>query len=184
MTPLFVLTLYPLWAVSVLGAITMLRLGRHTRGGLLVLCIMLAGWVSLLIVARLASAPIAERIVPVGMLLAGGFAHAAHDLGGGTVRWLPALFYVYGIVVAILGALAPGWLYAPGLRATGPLFWPLFVVSAAGVVWLLAWMVHAALSVSGRERRRRFVRDRCSCCRRGPPRGCRSAAFARSSADR
>jgi signal transduction histidine kinase len=157
MTPLLVLTLYPLWAVSLVGAITTLRLGRHTRGGLLVLCLMLAGWVSVLVIARLAAAPIAERVVPAGMLLAGGFAHAAHDLGGGSTRWMPIAFYVYGAAVAVLGALAPGWLYAPGLRATGPLFWPILVVSAASVFWLFAWIIRAALAVSGPERRRRLV---------------------------
>ena len=49
MTTFAALALYPLWAFAMTVFVTVLRLGRDTRRGLLALCLSLAFWVTGLI---------------------------------------------------------------------------------------------------------------------------------------
>ena len=67
MTPFAALALYPLWAVAMTVLITVLRLGRDTRRGLLALCFFLALWVTgLILLESPLTAAVAERVVPSG----------------------------------------------------------------------------------------------------------------------
>jgi signal transduction histidine kinase len=157
MNALPALTLYPVWALAMLMATTALRLGRSART-LVTLCLQLAGWVTVLVLLRHPhTSAAAERLVPAGMLLAGGFAHAGAELLGRRSRALVMAAYLFGALVALLGLLAPRLFYGPGLRDIGPLFWPLFVVSGASSLALLAWMFQGARQGRGGQRRRRLV---------------------------
>ncbi len=156
MTPFTALGLYPLWAAAMTVLITVLRLGRETRRGLLLLCFFLALWVTgLILLETHETAALAERVVPSGILLGAGFFHASSDLVGGVRARTVALAYAGCGAVSVLGLVAPHLLYAPGARAPGPLFIPVAIVAALWSAAQIAWVARSALAVTGLERRRR-----------------------------
>ncbi len=156
MTTFAALALYPLWAVAMTVFITVLRLGRDTRRGLLALCFFLALWVTgLVLLESPETAVLAERVVPMGVLLGAGFLHAGADLTHLAHRAAVRLGYALAGAVALLGAVAPRALYAAGARAPGPLFIPIAVVSALASAALVLWLARATLDARGTERRRR-----------------------------
>lgn len=151
-----VLTLYPLWAVSMAVGLTALRLGRSTGRGLVILCFGLTFWVTgLILLNNPATTALGERVAPAGTLLAGAFLHAGADVAGLTRRRAVQVGYAFGAAVAVLGMAAPHLLYAPGGRAPGPLFFPLAAVSAVAAALQIAWLVRLAREGSDRDRRRR-----------------------------
>jgi len=162
-----VLTLYPLWSVSVMVGVTTLRLGRQASTGLVSLTFALALWVTGLVLAQHpATRPIADRLLPAGILMAAGIVHAGLDLharerhaeGEGTpsTRRARVLVAAYGacLVVALLGAIAPNVFYAPGLTAPGPLFFPFAGLAGLGRCGVLVWLARAARSSCGLTRQR------------------------------
>jgi signal transduction histidine kinase len=156
MTPFAVLALYPLWAVAMAVFITVLRLGRDTPRGLLALCFFLALWVTALILLESPeTAAFAERFIPAGGVVAGGFVHAGLDLTRAPRRALVWIAYALASAVAIAGGLAPRLLYGPGVRGAGPLFVPIGLISAAASIAVILWLARTALAVEGTERRRR-----------------------------
>jgi signal transduction histidine kinase len=156
MTPFAVLALYPLWAVAMAVFVTVLRLGRDTRRGLLALCFFLALWVTgLILLESPATSSIAERVVPAGVLLSAGYLHAGTDLTQGVRPAAVWAAYVVTGAIALVGLVAPRALYAEGARAPGPLFIPVAVVSAAASCALIVWLARAAREATGIERRRR-----------------------------
>jgi signal transduction histidine kinase len=149
------LALYPLWAVSVVVLITVLRLGKKTRLGLLSLCFFLAFWVtSLILLESPATASLAEHVAPSGILLGAAFVHAGFEMIGAERRGLVPLAYGLAAAVALLGALDPRLLYAAGARAPGPLFVPLAALSALGSIALFLWLCQQTLAATGRDRLR------------------------------
>ncbi|HEX4416973.1 MAG TPA: ATP-binding protein [Kofleriaceae bacterium] len=161
MTAAGALILYPSWAIAVLLVATAARLGRATGRGLLVLCSLLAMWITLVILIELpATCGLAEHLVPFGMLQAGGYVQATLDLSaqhGLTARrgqrWIPWLGYGWGAACGGLGAVWPRGLYGPGLVGPGPAFWPITGLAAIGAVTVAGWMVHEARRRHGPARR-------------------------------
>lgn len=152
------LALYPLWAVSVLVGATAFRLGRARPLGLVALCVVHAIWVTgLVLLEHPDTAALAERVLPAGMLLGGAFVHAGADLTATPHRALVAAGYGWGAVVALVGAVAPRLLMSEGLSGPGPLFWPVAVPSALGVVAVGVWLLRSARSAAPRARRRIHV---------------------------
>jgi len=159
-----VLTLYPLWSVSVMVGVTTLRLGRRASTGLVSLTFALALWVTGLVLAQHGAArPIADRLLPAGILMAAGIVHAGlelHDQAEGErgppERRTRILIAVYGacILVALLGAIAPNMFYAPGLTAPGPLFYPFAALAGLATCSVLVWLARAARSSHGLARKR------------------------------
>ena len=133
MTPAIALTFFPLCAVALTIGLVALRLGKETRGGLVVLSSGLAVWATGLILL-LTGARIAERVLPLGMLLAGAVLHAGTDVARQRAprRRSVTLAYGFGVLVALTGFFAPRLLYGEGARGPGPVFLPLAVV-ASGV---------------------------------------------------
>src|SRR5262249_10589022 len=97
-------------------AATVIRLGRHTRRGLLSLCFSLAFWVAGLILLESPAAEIAERVVPMGALLAGAFVHAGADVTRLSRRAVVYAAYAGAGAVAMVGVIDPRLLYAKGAR--------------------------------------------------------------------
>lgn len=156
MTTFAALALYPLFAIALTVALVSLRLGRRTSVGLLLLCGCLALWVvGLVLLASFETSGLAERVLPLGMLLAGAYVHAAIDVAGLRAPRLLFVAYGWGVAVATLGALAPRLLYGPSARAPGPLFVPIAVASALGTAACLGWLVRLARHARGRDRVRR-----------------------------
>ena len=156
MTELAALTLYPLWAIALMIGVTALRLGRSKGRGLALLCLCLAGWVSGLILLESPPAPgIAERVLPIGLLLAGAFVHAGADLARVERRGFVGITWAGSILIALFCSAFPHILYAPGARDPGPLFWPIAALCSVGTAIVLAWLARAAFLVEGHERRRR-----------------------------
>ena len=151
-----VLALYPLWAVALLLAATAIRLGRASGRGLTALCFFLAMWVTgLILLETPAAAPIAERFVPAGILLAGAWTHAAADVGAAPGGRRVVIAYTLSSLVALHGLVAPRLLYGPGARSPGPLFVPIAVASAIGSAHLCFQLARSALASRGADRRRR-----------------------------
>jgi hypothetical protein len=101
------IALYPLLAIAGLVAITALRFGRKLGAGLFMVSVALSAWVICLIaLEHPSSALLAERYLPVGMMMAGPFVHAGSDLSPLKKRYL-FLAYGFGIVVSVLGILFP-----------------------------------------------------------------------------
>src|ERR1043165_4180997 len=116
------LALYPLWAAAVMVALTAVRLGRSSGRGVVALCFFLAFWVTGLILFQSpATEAIAERVLPAGVLLAGGVVHAGADLAKLERRAVVHVAYGLSGSVALIGALAPRLLYGPGARHPAPL---------------------------------------------------------------
>lgn len=152
MTPFAALVLYPIWSVALATGLVALRLGRSTRRGLVVLCTLLAAWITGLVLLESGSAA-AERVLPFGMLLGGAFLHAATDVARAPRPRLLALGYGWGALVALLGLVAPSLLYAPGARAAGPLFWPIAAASTVGTVLTVGYLARLARAPDDRGRR-------------------------------
>ena len=153
MTPTAALILYPSWAIAVLLAATAARLGRSTGLGLLAVCSLLAMWVTTVILVELpATRELAEHLIPLGMLQAGGYVHAGLDITGQRPRvaWLG---YGWGAAVGILGATWPRGLYGPAMVGPGPVFWPIACVSAVGAVVVVGWTAREVRRRQGAARR-------------------------------
>jgi signal transduction histidine kinase len=152
------LALYPLWAIALAVGLVALRLGRRTGGGLVALCMLLALWVTGLILLKTpATELVAARVLPLGMLLAGGFVHAGADVAGMRAPRVVVAGYAYGASIALLGVIAPQLLYGPGARDPGPLFVPLAIVSSLGTAACLVWLVWLASKAEPGERARRVA---------------------------
>ncbi|KYF82142.1 histidine kinase, partial [Sorangium cellulosum] len=154
MRPLVALAYYPLWAVAVTVAVTALRLGRNVGRGLVALCFFLAFWVTGLILLETDSTlRLAEHVLPSGMILAAGLAHAYADVAG-TSRRPVAAAYAVSAAVALLGAVSPRLLYGPAARSPGPLFFPLAVVMGASAIATGVHLGRAVLGARGLQQRR------------------------------
>jgi signal transduction histidine kinase len=148
------LILYPSWALAVLLAATAVRLGRSTGRGLAGLCLVHALWVTaVLLVEHPATTALGERLVPSGMLLAGGFVHGGATIVGRRLRRSVWAGYGFGLVTAVAGLIWPWLFFAPGFAAPGPAFWPFAVISSIGAVVVLAWMVRETIDARGPARR-------------------------------
>lgn len=161
MSPTAALALYPLWAVALAVGLTALRLRRTAGRGLVILCFALAIWVTNLVLLvsadgpfALASTALAERVLPLGMLLAAAFLHAGADVAGLADRRAVHLAYAGSIAVALLGAAFPRLLYGPGVRGPGPLFYPLAIVSILGIVASKLHLFALARRMQGPQRKR------------------------------
>src|SRR4051812_45158784 len=157
MTPAAALILYPSWAIAVLLAATAARLGRSTGLGLVVLCLLLAAWVTSLVLVELpATRGLAEHIIPLGMLQAGAYVHAGLDITGQRARvaWLG---YGWGAAVGAIGLAWPRGLYGPGMVGAGPAFWPIALASAAGAAVVTGWLVREARRRQGSARRQMIM---------------------------
>ncbi|AUX37129.1 MULTISPECIES: sensor histidine kinase [Sorangium] len=154
MRPLVALAYYPLWAVAVTVGVTALRLGRNVGRGLVALCFFLAFWVTGLILLETdGTVALAERVLPSGIIVAAGLAHAYADVAGASRRPV-VVTYAVSAAVALLGAVSPRLLYGPAARSPGPLFLPLAAVMGAAAVALEAQVGRAALAARGLQRRR------------------------------
>ncbi len=163
MSPNAALALYPLWAVALAVGLTALRLGRSVGRGLVILCFALGTWVSGLVLllsadgapeGALAVAGLAERVLPLGMLLAGAFLHAGADIAKTTDRRAVRVGYAFSLTVAALGVTFPGLLYGPGVRGPGPLFFPLAIVSTIGAIASKLWLWKLTRGAPAPQRRR------------------------------
>lgn len=154
MRPLVALAYYPLWAAAVTVAVTALRLGRNVGRGLVALCFFLAFWVTGLILLETdGTLALAEHVIPSGIIVSAGLAHAYADVAGASRRPV-ALAYAVSAAVALLGAVDPRLLYGPAARSPGPLFFPLSVVMAVAWVVVGVHIGRAALAARGLQRRR------------------------------
>lgn len=152
------LALYPIWAVAAAVGLTALRLGRTRGRGLVALCFCLALWITGLILLKTpGTARLAERLIPVGIVLAGGFLHAGADVARIERRGVVWIGYAISAVIAALGFTFPHLLYAPGARAPGPLFFPIATVAALATALEISWLTRLALAARGRDRRRRVA---------------------------
>lgn len=157
MSEVAVLLLYPLWAVALGVAALALRLGRSVGRGIVALSACLALWALGL---TLSQNPLtqgwAARLIPSGMLLAGGFVHAFVDVAKlERQRWLVPCAWGFGAAVSVLGLVAPQWLFDPMTSTPGPGFVGLAVVSVVATLAVHGWMLKHTLAVTGHERRRR-----------------------------
>lgn len=158
MNVLVVLAFYPLWAVALAVASLALRLGKQVGRGLVALCGCLALWVAALILAQLPSAEgWAARVVPSGMLLAGGFSHAFADVARLEDRRWPRAMWAYGAVTALSGLFWPGFLFDPSTGVPGPGFTVVSALSLVLTLLVTAWMWRHTRAAQGHERRRRAV---------------------------
>lgn len=158
LNPIVVIGFYPVAAVSLAVALLAMRLGRSVGRGLMLLCGCLALWVIGLILAMTpAAAPWATRVIPCGMLLAGGFVHAFSEVAQLTARRAIAAAWAFGIAVSLLGILVPGALYQPDTNRIGPAFWPVGILAIIGTLTVASWMLRHTLAVHGIERRKRAV---------------------------
>ncbi|WP_438025002.1 sensor histidine kinase [Sorangium sp. So ce233] len=154
MRPLVALAYYPLWAVVVTVAVTALRLGRNVGRGLVALCFFFAFWVTGLILLETDSTlRLAEHVLPSGMILAAGLAHAYADVAG-TSRRPVVVAYAVSAAVALLGAVSPRLLYGPAARSPGPLFFPLAVVMGVTAIAIGVHLGRAVLAARGLQQRR------------------------------
>lgn len=155
MSGVVALAFYPLWAVALTVGVTALRLGRSKGRGLAMLCLCLAFWVSGLILLQ---SPflvgVADRVLPLCVVLGGACVHAGADVAKLSRRGFVWGSYAASAAVAALGALAPELLYTRGVRAPGPLFWPIAAICAVGTAIVFVWLARAALLATGGHRRR------------------------------
>jgi signal transduction histidine kinase len=100
----------------------------------------------------------ASRLIPSGMLLAGGFVHAFLDVAGlEQERWLARVAWGYGALVAAFGVFAPQMVFDARTSSAGPAFFPIAVVSGLGTLWVHRWMWRHLRSMQGHLRRRSAV---------------------------
>ena len=158
MSLIAVLGFYPVAAVSLAVALTALRLGRSVGRGLMLLCGCLALWVVGLVLAVNPSTAVeASRLLPCGMLLAGGFVHAFAEVARLPARRWVLAAWGFGAAVAISGALAPTALYDPATNQVGPAFLPIGVLSLIATLAVHGWMLRHTLAATGADRRKRAV---------------------------
>ncbi|WP_338023485.1 HAMP domain-containing sensor histidine kinase [Archangium primigenium] len=143
----------------VAGAVALqtLRLGRRAGPGVVLLAGFLALWMLGLVLLEQRTGELADRVLPLGMLLAAAFTQAATDVVGRAPRGLLPLAWLGSLAIALLGLLAPRLLYGPGALGAGPLFALLAGVCTVGTAAMLAWLFHLARGAQGRERRRRLA---------------------------
>ncbi|MGV3619909.1 MAG: sensor histidine kinase [Archangium sp.] len=149
------LALFATACVSLTFGLTALRVGRRTGFGLVSLSVLLAVWMAGLILLDRGSSW-AERVMPLGMLLAGAFASAASDAIGKPPRFVLPIAWGGAAVVALIGFVAPGLLYGPGARGAGPLFWVIAGLSVVGTLAVKRWLFTLVRAARGRERTRRL----------------------------
>lgn len=149
------LALFATACVSLAFGLTALRVGRRTSPGLVLLSVLLAVWMTGLILLSRGSSW-AERVMPLGMLLAGAFASAASDAIGKPPRFVLPIAWGGAAVISVLGFVAPGLLYGPGARGPGPLFWWIAALSVVGTLAVKSWLISLVRAASGRERTRRL----------------------------
>lgn len=163
MTPNAALALYPLWAIALAVGLTAVRLARSSGRGLVILCFALAVWVTGLVLlvstdgpreGALASVAIADRVLPLGMLLAGAFLHAGIDVARIDDRRLIRVGYAVSGSIALFGALFPRLLFGPGARGPGPLFYPLAILSAATAALTKLWLFSLLRGLDGPRKKR------------------------------
>lgn len=163
MSPTAALALYPLWAVALAVGLTALRLGRSVGRGLVILCFALAVWVTDLVLLVSADGPrsgvlaasgVTERVLPLGIFLAAAFLHAGADVARLAHRRAVPLAYAGCAAIALLGAASPRLLYGPGVRGPGPLFYPMAIASALGVVVAKLYLFSLARRAEGPRRAR------------------------------
>ncbi len=142
-------------AVSLAFGLTALRVGQRTSPGLVQLSILLSVWMVGLLLLTHGSA-LAERVLPLGMLLAGAFVRAASDATGQSPRFVLPLAWSGAGLIALVGLVAPRLLYGPGARGTGPLFWWVGAAAIVGTLAVKGWLFTLVLRASGRERTRRL----------------------------
>jgi signal transduction histidine kinase len=153
-SPLSAFAFYPVWALAFCVAFVALRLGRSAGLGLPLLCITQGIWVTgLVLFSTEATAPLAERVLPLGIVEAAGFVHAAVDLGPQRSERLVKGVWAASLVVAITGAIAPRLFYGPGARGAGPLFLPVAVAGTIATAAMLFQLLRFARSAQGPERR-------------------------------
>ncbi|MDC0711418.1 HAMP domain-containing sensor histidine kinase [Stigmatella sp. ncwal1] len=143
--------------VAIAVALQTLRLGRRGGAGVVLLASFLALWMMGMFLLELRTGELADRVLPLGMLLAAAFVQAAKDVMGQAPRWLVPLAWSGSLAVALTGLIAPRLLYGPGASGAGPAFWPLAVVSAAATLAMNLRLVALVRGAQGRERRRRLA---------------------------
>lgn len=141
--------------VSFALGLTALRVGRRTSAGLVMLATLLGVWMVGLFLL-VGGSSLAERVLPLGMLLAGAFAQAAADAIGRPHRVVGFAWLAAG-AVAVLGFVAPRLLYGAGARGAGALFWWLAGLSVIGTVAVKSWLFSLVRQAQGRERTRRLA---------------------------
>lgn len=155
MNALSALALYPLWAVAMAVGVSALRFGRASGPGLIVLSLSHALWTTSLILLQIpAFSPIAEHILPTGMLLAAAFVHAGADVAEIQSRTFIWATYAACAFIALFGVCFPHLLYTSGARAPGPLFLPMAILCAVGTVIMHLWLLRTALLRRGAQRKR------------------------------
>ena len=158
MSLIAVLGFYPVAAVSLAVALTALRLGRSVGRGLMLLCGCLALWVvSLVLALTPQTAAWATRLLPCGMLLAGGFVHAFAEVAHLPARRAVRAAWFFGAAVALLGALFPNAIYDPAANRAGVAFLPIGIAALVATVAVNGWMLKHTLAVTGVDRRKRAV---------------------------
>jgi signal transduction histidine kinase len=153
-TPLTAFALYPVWALAFAMGLVTLRLGRSAGLGFPLLCITQGVWVTgLLLFSTPGTAALAERVLPLGVVEAAGFVHAASDLGKGADRRIVRGAWVGALAVAACGAVAPRLFYGPGALGPGPAFYPVAAVGVAATGLMLLQLAQNARTAHGLERR-------------------------------
>src|SRR5262249_56042921 len=110
------------------------------------------GVAGLVVVEVAGTVAIAERVVPFGMLQAGAYVLAGTNVIGDRSRvgWLG---YGWGAAVGVTGAIWPRGYYGPGIHGTGPILWPVTIVSAIGAVVVVGWVFREGGRHTGIARR-------------------------------
>ena len=137
-------------------ALQTLRLGRRGGPGVVLLAGFLALWMTGLFLLEQRTGELADRVLPLGILLAAAFAQAAKDVVGRVPRWLIPVAWSGSLAIALTGLLAPRLIYGPGASGAGAAFWPLAAACTAGTVAMTLWLASLVRGPRGRERRRRL----------------------------
>ncbi|HVH43095.1 MAG TPA: sensor histidine kinase, partial [Labilithrix sp.] len=117
--------LLSLWAATLAVGFSALRMGRARAQVMALPSLFLGAWVTgLVILETKTNDALAERVLPLGVLLAGAYAQATSSLAGASRKVVQAV-WIGAAVVALLGLVVPRSLYGAGARGPGPLFWPL-----------------------------------------------------------
>ena len=88
-------------------ALQTLRLGRRAGPGVVLLAGFLALWMLGLFLLEQRTGELADRVIPLGMLLSAAFNMAARDVVGRVPRGLLPLVWAVSLAVALTGLLAP-----------------------------------------------------------------------------
>ncbi len=140
MAALYLYSLLPLLAVSLLLFFTALLHGSGARG-LVVYTLSIAFWVGTLLLAFLPqTAELGQRLVASGTFVAAAFLHAAYDFVRARRYGLVWAAYAVAWFLFLFAAVRPGLLYDPLSLTAGPFFWhsiALAVVAATVPLWRL-----------------------------------------------